>query len=197
MGGIPCGLVVPALNGAQERARQMQACNNARQILLALAAYAQDHGGDYPTGATANEAFRELFRGGYVKDERIFSSPASPFIPDNDFGKGPQFDEAVSAGENHWAMTKGVTSKDSGDTPLIFENPAEPTWPPQWDADVAGQAKPGRAWKGGKIIVGRNDGSVALEKLTVAKGMGTLMPGKEGKNLFELAGKHEILGVAE
>ena len=195
-GGPVLNLAIPAFNGIQEKARQMQACNNARQIILALHAYAKDHEGKYPEGSTANEAFRELFRGGYVDDERIFSAQVSPFVPDNNFGIRPHFEDALSPGENHWAMTKGVRSQDNGDVPLIFENPARCTWPPEWDADIAGQAKPGRAWRGGKIIVGRNDGSVSTEKLTVAKGVAPLISIKEDKNLFELAGPHEILDVA-
>ena len=174
----------------------MQAVNNARQIILALHAYAKDHEGKYPGGSTANEAFRELFRGGYVNDDRMFSAPASPYVGDNRSGQPPGYVQALEASENHWAMTKGVTSRDNGDVPLIFENPARCTWPPEWDADIAGQAKPGRAWRGGKIFVGRIDGSVSTEKLTSAKGVAPLISINEEKNLFELAGPHEIMDVA-
>lgn len=190
------GLAVPAFSSVQERARQVQAVNNARQIIITLQSYAKEHEGKYPESSNANEAFRELFRGGYVDDERIFTSPASPYVGDNNIGRGPHLEDALSVGENHWAMTKGVTSKDDGDIPLVFENPAMLAWPPEWDADVAGQVKPGRAWKGGRIVVGRNDGSVTAEKLTAAKGMASLMPVQDDKNLFELAGPHEIMDVA-
>ena len=80
-GGPLFGLAIPAFKSVQEKSRQVQACNNARRIIVALHAYAKDHEGKYPEGSTSNEAFRELFRGGYVDDKRIFSAPASPFIP--------------------------------------------------------------------------------------------------------------------
>ena len=178
-----------------KRARQMQATNNCRQIIISLKAYAADHHGHYPDGATANEAFRQLIKDGQLEDERVFTAPASPYIPDNDLGEPPDYVKAVEAGENHWAMTEGLTDKSDGDTPAVFENPAIKTWPPQWDTSVAGQAKTGRAWKGNKIIVGRNDGSVSIEKLKEGGPMETLAPIKDGKNLFELAGPHEILDV--
>ena len=54
--------------------------------------------------------------------------------------------------------------------PLVFENPIAPAWPPQWNCDAAGQPKEGRAWRGGKIIVGRNDNSVNVESLATKKG---------------------------
>ena len=55
--------------------------------------------------------------------------------------------------------------------PLVFENPASNSWPPLWNADMAGKIAPGRTWTGGRIIIGRNDGSVAVEVLADTKGM--------------------------
>lgn len=173
----------------------MQATNNCRQIIISLKAYAADHQGRYPDGTTANEAFRELIKSGQLEDERVFSAPASPFVPDNDLGETPDYGKALAPGENHWAMTKGLTDESDGNTPAVFENPAVKSWPPQWDTRIVGRAQPGRVWKGGKIIVGRNDGSVSVEKLNEGGRMATLAPIKDGKNLFELAGPHEILDV--
>ena len=42
--------------------------------------------------------------------------------------------------------------------PLVFENPIAAGWPPQWNADAAGKPVQGRAWSGGKVIIGKNDG---------------------------------------
>ncbi|MDB6137046.1 MAG: Prepilin-type N-terminal cleavage/methylation protein [Verrucomicrobiaceae bacterium] len=64
-----------------EKARQMQATNNCRQIVISLHAYASDNSGRFPDGDTANDAFRELVKGGQLEDERVFSAPHSPFIP--------------------------------------------------------------------------------------------------------------------
>ena len=177
----------------QERARQMQATNNCRQIIISLKSYAGDHAGKYPDGATANDAFRQLFKGGLLEDERIFSAPNSPYVNDGRLGA-----LALQAGENHWAMTKGLTDDSSGDCPVVFENPALALWPPWWDPRFPGEAKPGRIWKYGRIVVGRNDGSVIVEKLTQDdRPVVTLQPIKDGKNLFELAGPHEVLDVAK
>jgi hypothetical protein len=92
------------------------------------------------------------------------------FMPDGNIGTAPSFDQALQAGENHWALTQGQTTSSNGIMPLVFENPLAPSWPPQWNCDAAGQPKPGRAWRGGKIIIGRNDNSVNVEQLATKRG---------------------------
>jgi len=68
-------------------------------------------------------------------------------------------------------LVEGLTDKSKGDRALVFENPAHDyAWPPVWDADAMGRPTPGRAWKGGKILIGRNDGSVNPEKLISTQG---------------------------
>ncbi len=175
----------------------MQASSNCRQILISMKSYAGDHDGRYPDGNTANETFRELFKAGLLEDERAFTAASSPFEPDNNIGEDPNFDEALVAGENHWAMTRGVKDSDSGNTPLVFENPVRAEWPPRWNMNAAGQKKEGRAWKSGRIVIGRNDGSVASEVLNSTHGDAVpLKPDSTGKDLFEQAGPHEVLNVA-
>ena len=191
------GAAIPAFNGVSPRARQMQAASNCRQIIISITSYASDHGGKYPQGATANEAFRELFKGGQLEVEQVFTSPASPYVCDNNIGAEPDYKQALEAGENHWAMTKDLNDSAPGDWPLVFENPAVSSWPPLWDTRLQGVAKPGRVWKGSKIIVGSVDGSVHFDKLNDNDAMATLAPIKDSKNLFELAGPHEILDVAK
>ena len=179
------------------RARMMQASSNCREILISLKAYTGDHDGRHPDGNTSNEAFRELFKAGLLEDERAFTGASSPFEPDNNIGDPPNYEEALVPGENHWAMTRGLKESDSGNTPLVFENPVRAEWPPRWNMDVAGQRKEGRAWKTGKIIIGRNDGSVAVEQLNATHGPEVpLKPDSTGKDLFEQAGPHEVLNIA-
>lgn len=193
---LALGFMPFTFNQVSYRAPIMQASSNCRQILISLKSYAGDHNGHYPEGRTANEAFRELFKAGLMEDERAFTAASSPFEPDNNIGDAPNFDEALVAGENHWAMTSGVKDSDSGNTPLVFENPVRAEWPPRWNANAAGQKKEGRAWKSGKIVIGRNDGSVAGEQLDSVKGDAVpLKPGADGKDLFELAGPHQVLDV--
>lgn len=189
---ILAGLAVPAFNGVQEKARLMQGANNARQILISLKSYAGDNNGNYPDSdkaeqpQTSNDAFRLLFKRGLLDDERAFTAASSPYEPDNNIGEAPDFEEALKAGENHWSLTKGLSDSASGNAPLVFENPTSGgSWPPMWNCDVAGQKKEGRAWKSGKIIIGRNDGSVNGEQLESTKGdsVGLKQIGN-GKDLF-------------
>jgi hypothetical protein len=168
----------------------MQAINNARQIGICLQNYAADHGDHYPDSDSpeakhSNDVFRHLFKVGIMEDEKVFTAASSPFEGDNNIGEGPDYTEALAAGENHWAMTKGLTPKSAGAIPLIFENPVLDTWPPCWDTTRAGTKAEGRAWKTGTIIICRNDGSASAEKLTDRTGPNTpLKPDSDGKDLF-------------
>jgi type II secretory pathway pseudopilin PulG len=202
---ILAGLAIPAFNQVQEKARMMQAASNARQIIITMKSYAADHGGLYPdadkndTPQTSNAAFRFLFKAGLIEDERPFTAPNSPYQGDNNIGTPPNFAQALERGENAWCLTKGLSDSASGNAPLIFEAPTEPaSWPPMWNADAAGQKVPGRAWKSGKIIIGRNDGSVAGERLDAVRGSEVrLQKNASGKDLFtEFSEQGEYLDIA-
>ena len=202
---ILAGLAVPAFNRVQEQAQILQAVNNAHQVILTLKGYAADNGGAYPDAdkqeppQTSNDAFRLLFKRGLIRDERIFVTSCSPFVTDGNVGEAPGFDEAVKAGENHWSMTKGLSDTSNSDTPLIFENPVNGgSWPPAWNCNTAGQRKQGRAWVSGRIVVGRNDGSVTAEPLEALTGDQVgLRKNSSGKDLFsQLGSEAEFLDVA-
>lgn len=172
--------------------------HSSRELVEILHTYAVEHEGRYPDGLTANDAFRFLFKGGYTDDESLFTAPGSPFIVDNDIGVAPNYAQALEAGENHWAMVKGLTLNTDGKIPLIFENPKVATWPPQWDVKTPGQDKRGRMWRDATVLVARCDGSVKMERLAVGESStATLKAVKDGKNIFELAGPHEILDVED
>jgi prepilin-type N-terminal cleavage/methylation domain-containing protein len=179
---ILASLAVPAFTMVQTQGNQMKGVNNCKQIILSLKQFSKDNNSSYPdsilnpmTGGvanTSNDAFRFLVQEQIVTDERIFGCPAGYNTMDNNsIGVAPGFGQALMPGENHWAMTAGQTDTTQGNMPMVFENPATQGWPPQWNADAAGQIKPGRTWPGGKIIIGRNDGSVAVEALNGKKGM--------------------------
>lgn len=202
---IVASLVIPVFNVVSEKARIMQASSNARQIIITLKNYAGDNGGNYPDAdhrnppLTSNDAFRELFKRGLLEDERAFTAAFSPYEGDNNIGEPPDYKEALKPGENHWCMTKGLSDSSSGNAPLIFEAPSQPgVWPPVWNADAAEKKVPGRAWKGGRIVIGRNDGSVAPERLESLGG--TAVPLKKnplGKDLFtQFPDLHEYLDIA-
>jgi len=177
---ILAGLAVPAYTIVQRIANQNKGVSNARQVILAMKLFAKDHSSQYPdtvpnpvTGSlaqNANDAFRYMIQEKCAPDERIFGCP-SGYNPDGTIGLSPNYGNALLPGENHWAMTAGQTDTTVGSMPLVFENPASPSWPPLWNADMAGKIAPGRTWADGKIIIGRNDGSVALEALADTKGM--------------------------
>jgi len=66
---------------------------------------------------------------------------------------------------------KGLTDETGVNRAFVFENPVDDnTWPPIWNVDEANRLVIGRAWKGGRIIIGRNDGSVNPEKLISTQG---------------------------
>lgn len=168
--------------------------------------YAEEHGGQYPDSIvsqrTSNAVFRQLFVEDILDNEMIFGCPTGPFTPDGNVGSySPARLEAVKPGENHWAMTAGLSTSAQGTIPLVFENPVTATWPPTWNADAKGSSTRGRAWSRG-ILIGVNDGSVEFHQL--AENRGTSVPlkkSRDGKDLFELAidpvkfPKGEILDV--
>ena len=172
---ILASLAVPTFNVIQDMANQTSTSNNCRQIIMSMKIFANDNNSIYPdtynnpqTGGqaiTSNDAFRVLIQEDIIQDERIFGAKASKFIPDGNVGTAPSFDQALQAGENHWALTQGQTTSSNGIMPLVFENPLAPSWPPQWNCDAAGQPREGRSWRGGKIIIGRNDNSVQVEQI--------------------------------
>jgi len=203
---ILASAAVPTFNSVQDKANQSATAGNARQIIAALRLYAGDNNGAYPDSdkteeaSTSNDAFAVLFKQGVLDDERVFGAKASKFIPDNNIGEAPAYTEALEAGENHWAMTKDLTDSSSSVTPVVFENPNASEWPPTWNADAAGKLVKGRAWRGGKIIVGFNDSSVQTLKLESAAGesVGPADLGTGGKNYFTQAGESlEMLDILE
>ena len=172
---ILAGAAVPTFNSVQEKANQSATLGNARQIVTAFKLYAGDNNGNYPDAdpsepASSNAAFQILIRDNILQDERVFGAKASRYVPDNNIGESPDFANALIAGENHWAMTAEVTDSASALAPVVFENPVSASWPPAWNADAAGKAAKGRAWRGGRIIVGFNDTSVQAIKLAAATG---------------------------
>ena len=184
------------------KASMTKAVSNCRQIDIALRAYASDHDGRYPDAAVAhprnsNELFRKLFTEEYLSDERIFGCPMSGAVPDGNIGQPPDFLEALKRGENHWAMTKGLTDASPPSMPLVFENPAVATWPPKWNVDEVETPRPGRVWKGGKVIIGFNDGSAEMMPLQSAGGAAVgLAPRADGTPVFpDVHPAPEILNV--
>ncbi|MEY4483307.1 MAG: hypothetical protein RL693_759, partial [Verrucomicrobiota bacterium] len=203
----------PAGASIGEKGRIVQSISYCKQIQMSLRLYAEDHDGRYPDSVDlqildSNQAFRQLFKTGILETEVIFGSSNSPYHPDGNIGAAPDFPDALKPGENHWAMTKGINDSMEGNIPLVFENPAEATYPPKWNADATWPSKwqtyfktpkPGRTWSGGKIVIGFNDSSVEVLQLDSDKGSNIgLKPKNDGTPIFPvLDPKLEILNVAK
>lgn len=197
------GLAIPATQSVLKSARQQQAVNNCRQVIMALKQFAGRNQTQYPdtvlnpqTGGmaqNANQAFHMLFLQRVVTDERIFGCPAG-YNPDGIIGTAPSYDRAVTPMENHWAMTAGLTDTSPGNMPLVFENPAQPSWPPKWNATVAGQIRPGRTWVGNQVIIGRLDGGAEIVNL---EGTGMAAPPRMvgGLDMFTQASEGQMLNI--
>ncbi|HYF34622.1 MAG TPA: prepilin-type N-terminal cleavage/methylation domain-containing protein [Prosthecobacter sp.] len=207
---IIASLAVPTYNLITAQANQMKGASNCKQVIGLLLSYAADNNSLYPdsvtnpvTGSvplTSNDAFRALFQEGLTQEEKIFGCPASKFNPDSNIGVAPTFEQALTAGENHWALTQGQSNTSTSIMPLVFENPIAAGWPPQWNADAAGKPTQGRAWAGGKVIIGKNDGSVETVKLQASSGaaVGPRMLGN-GVDMFTQASGNQpqqILNIA-
>lgn len=202
-------LAMSQFTKAQQTANQMKGVSNAKQIVIALKQFAAQNNSLYPdsvspaqggaagggTVATSNDAFRNMFIEGIVTDERIFGCPGGYNTRDNNnIGNAPGYTLALQPGENHWAMTRGQTDTAVGNMPIVFENPATSSWPPQWDVDKAGQLAPGRAWAGGQVVVARNDGSAEVVNLASRQG---ISPPKQtgGFDMFTQASQGNVLQI--
>ena len=201
------GFAMPSFCTVNESANLSATLGNARQIGTALNLYAEEHNGRYPdadhaSDSLSNEVFRRLMEENILQDEHIFGAKASKYVPDNNIGEAPRFAQALEAGENHWAMTAGVT-KDSGKlTPVVFENPAVASWPPLWNADAAVEAVKtlkGRTWRKAKIIVSFHDSSVQAIQLNPKIGP-AVGPERaaDGKDIFTRASPSmKVLDILE
>jgi len=103
-----------------------QAATQAKVIHGWLTTYAIEHGGVYPTGTNANEAYRELFKINIGADENQFYIIGDRYHklarggrPDGDTGQEPDYVQALEAGENAFAYVSGLVSSDSPRLPLI------------------------------------------------------------------------------
>lgn len=163
-----CTFCLSVMNVISDMASQEACLNSNRQIIMAMRIWAMDHDEAYPDSvsepnATANVVFRQLFKDEIVSDDRVFGGHRSPFRPDGNIGVEPDFKQAVEVGENHWMIVAGLTTKSPGYYPLVFENTLTPSWPLQWSRSH--KTVRGRSWRGGRIIIGRNDNSVNVETL--------------------------------
>lgn len=86
--GILAALLLPAVSGANAKARRAACLNNARQLNLGLRMYAEDNGDSLPNTNAVMSAYKRLMKsyvgpeGPSSRDDRLFACPADRFTVD-------------------------------------------------------------------------------------------------------------------
>jgi GYF domain 2 len=111
---LPCcaGIALGPINAGIKKAQENMSMQQARQIALAMSAYASDHNGAYPDGKTSTEVFQKLIDQTYISDPGIFYV-AMP-------GKTKATSSALSADNVSFDVTSGVTADSSDYVPVVF-----------------------------------------------------------------------------
>ena len=173
---IALALLTPCQFKAIERAAMAEAISNARQVKLALDAFAMDFDGQFPSeslhqklgtrGSSSNALFRQLFVAESTEAEVIFwvknSSVANEDAPDDQ-------KPILRNGEVHWAYLHGLKNDGPEEAPIIVD-----PWKPQthhFDPKL---------WEN-KAIVVRVDGSAKPIRLQPSS---SLLLDQENKNLL-------------
>ena len=176
-------VATPMIGKARLTARVIPATKNVQSILTYMALYSGENGGLYPEGVpggSSNEALRELFPDTcdvekifYIQSDRMFCNPKQ--APDEKFGQGDSdIEDALAAGENHWAFVSGLTDSNSGSTPVLADGFTS--------GNIGEYEDKSHVWtKLNKAIVGYLDGSAAAVKLK-----NNIIPAPDGPNLFEI-----------
>lgn len=162
-------LLVPVIhNMVVDLAFRNALSTKGREVIRTFKSFASDYGSRYPdrlgNPTSSNQVFRNLILDEYVASENIFGGVNSPYVEDGIIGEAPDFKEAVLSGENHWVVLGGLGTFIHPSHPLIYENAIDAGWPPKWKPMSANQFIRGRTWRGDKILVGLNDGSISVVK---------------------------------
>jgi prepilin-type N-terminal cleavage/methylation domain-containing protein len=172
---ILASIALPVYSGIQERAAQIRALAQIKQIGLGLRLLAGDNDGKYPISSIAlgnettpiftgnatdaNSALRPLLPD-YVPSEKMFYVAKSAWTPSQPDEKFAVHADKLVQGENHWAYVPGLTDTSNPTYPLLADG----------FSTVAGtyataETANGGVWKGKKAIVLRNDQSASLERV--------------------------------
>ena len=152
---------------ALKAAERVRSTNNARNLAVALQAYAADHNDEFPEGNTASEVFSKLLTPDekgrvYITDKGYFFVKGSAWTPRKI--EGAELNRTLVEGENHWALMSGLKTEGNARWPLVFDGPANS------DGVYTDKSKnKGGVWDGKLAIVVRLDCSAKAEKLTDLK----------------------------
>lgn len=157
------GAVMPGVR-AKQAAKQLTTINT----WLNAFALEGTNNGQFPQGSTANQAFRQLFMGGYGADEMQFYIPNDAYHntrpnkrPDNDKGQAPDYVQALQPGENAFAYVGGLDNTSDGRLPLIANGFANGS-PGIWSRN---KNERGGVFEGKKAVVLRVNGSAQAHDL--------------------------------
>lgn len=112
------GMILPALNKARERARQITCINNLKQVGLSCKQYAVDYEGKFPTpyrDAYNHERFNLLPNLKYLYDKKMFVCPSSTIKP------YVGVDELKDSGNLTYSMIEGLEEYNEQQRCLITE----------------------------------------------------------------------------
>ena len=173
--GILAAIAMPVYKNAMVSAHETAAMNNARQIMLALRLYANDHNGVYPsytlqngqstttTVANSNEAFAQLFPT-YINTEATFWLARSAFCspnPPNEKKDNPPVDPPVltlASGQNEWAYVLGLSDASDPSLPILADGFASA----QLHTYSKDSSQKGGVWQAEKAIIAHADGSTSI-----------------------------------
>lgn len=201
---IPFLVLLSAERVAKETTAKTRVIQNlSGPIKTALMAYAADHQGQFPDAPelagnpgpqTSNAAFRRLFEGGYLKDEKAFMVKQGAAQADGDTS-APE--KILAKGENHWALAKGLKIPSDERIPLMWEAPLAGNWDPIWDSSRK-RAEWGSTWSDRTVILMTVAGNVASIRIKTGelykKGPGRLAPTEGRTNFFQRHPDGDSLG---
>ncbi len=165
---ILASVSVPVFGTIQRKAKLNKSLQHAKQIALALRAYAGDSNGLYPGGANANEALATIVPD--IESEKIFYVPGCQWHGTGRFQQGPdnlwetsepKQGKALEAGENHYAYAVGFTDSTSSRFPLLASGFTQGTTGTYTDDET----QPGGVWQGRNCVVIYCDGSGETPRL--------------------------------
>jgi prepilin-type N-terminal cleavage/methylation domain-containing protein len=200
---ILAGILLPAVIGVQERAKQTRDLSNGKQIVLALRQFSLDNngefpnkpystcgtGGDYAACATilaaadgSNDAFRWLLPT-YTTSEDLFVVPGAVWSPgadnklDTTFGT---FADTLKLGECGYSYISGLNDTSNTQFPLLQDGWSTTT--PNYTTD---KTIDGGVWGGQKAIVVFVDGSAKVMVVDDKTNFTVNRPGGWGYSIWD------------
>src|SRR5687767_4755866 len=112
--GLLAGLLMPALSGAQRKARQTKCLNHIRQLGLALTMYADDFDGQFPPRRRAPTNWVTQLRA-YYGDKQVLKCPNDSWSEERSYiinGWNDYFENTLSAADfqrfRQWRWPSGM-----------------------------------------------------------------------------------------